>query len=480
MGYEIAGGLGVKMAAPDREVYVMVGDGSYLMMAQEIVTAVQEGMQAHDRPARQPRLRQHRRAVEVGRLRRVRHRAIATAREPGELDGDAAAGRLRRQRRVARRAGRFARGTLDALRAALAKRAANADTTVIVIPVDRDAARRRLRILVGCAGGRGFVAGYAFARRARRVRRGARKSSADFLDDPRGQCALFVGRARVRAEGRRPGRRRCSTRSRRPATPAPSWATGDLCQPSRRACGRAGTARALDLVGAFVPVALARIDPLDEAGDVGASAPRAARGQRARRAAVIVLSDDNGANPLRTAKAGRVRAADEPERTPVGRTVAAGAERIARAVCDRRPACGRSSITTAPATSRRRGDRRTDARTRPGCSGCAWTPAMRPTAAARARLLAQHRDRIWHVHFKDCDPRVAAAAREHHGTTTGRRRGVFCELGHGTVTLPPLPTALQRTGYDGWIVVEQDVLPSIGSPADSASRNREFLRRLAI
>jgi 3D-(3,5/4)-trihydroxycyclohexane-1,2-dione acylhydrolase (decyclizing) len=44
MGYEIAGGLGVKMAEPDREVYVMVGDGSYLMMAQEIVTAVQEGL----------------------------------------------------------------------------------------------------------------------------------------------------------------------------------------------------------------------------------------------------------------------------------------------------------------------------------------------------------------------------------------------------------------------------------------------------
>jgi 3D-(3,5/4)-trihydroxycyclohexane-1,2-dione acylhydrolase (decyclizing) len=42
MGYEIAGGLGVKMADPDRDVFVMVGDGSYLMMAQEIVTSVQE------------------------------------------------------------------------------------------------------------------------------------------------------------------------------------------------------------------------------------------------------------------------------------------------------------------------------------------------------------------------------------------------------------------------------------------------------
>ena len=44
MGYEIAGGLGAKMAAPDREVFVLVGDGSYLMMAQEIVTAVSEGI----------------------------------------------------------------------------------------------------------------------------------------------------------------------------------------------------------------------------------------------------------------------------------------------------------------------------------------------------------------------------------------------------------------------------------------------------
>jgi 3D-(3,5/4)-trihydroxycyclohexane-1,2-dione acylhydrolase (decyclizing) len=44
MGYEIAGALGIKMAAPDREVFALVGDGSYLMMAQEIVTAVSEGI----------------------------------------------------------------------------------------------------------------------------------------------------------------------------------------------------------------------------------------------------------------------------------------------------------------------------------------------------------------------------------------------------------------------------------------------------
>ena len=43
MGYEIAGGLGAKMADPSREIYVMVGDGSYLMMSQEIITSIQEG-----------------------------------------------------------------------------------------------------------------------------------------------------------------------------------------------------------------------------------------------------------------------------------------------------------------------------------------------------------------------------------------------------------------------------------------------------
>lgn len=44
MGYEIAGGLGIKMADPSREVYVLVGDASYLMLHTEIVTAVQEGV----------------------------------------------------------------------------------------------------------------------------------------------------------------------------------------------------------------------------------------------------------------------------------------------------------------------------------------------------------------------------------------------------------------------------------------------------
>ena len=89
MGYEIAGGLGVKLAAPDREVVVMVGDGSYLMMAQEIVTAVQEHVKLIARARPEPRLRVHRRAVGVASAPSASAPATATAtRRPGSLDGD--------------------------------------------------------------------------------------------------------------------------------------------------------------------------------------------------------------------------------------------------------------------------------------------------------------------------------------------------------------------------------------------------------
>ena len=73
MGYEIAGGLGVKLAAPDREVYVLVGDGSYLMMATELVTAVAEGIKLIVVLVQNHGFALHRRAVRVARLAAVRH-----------------------------------------------------------------------------------------------------------------------------------------------------------------------------------------------------------------------------------------------------------------------------------------------------------------------------------------------------------------------------------------------------------------------
>jgi 3D-(3,5/4)-trihydroxycyclohexane-1,2-dione acylhydrolase (decyclizing) len=47
MGYEVAGAFGVKLAHPDREVWALVGDGSFLMLHSELVTALQEGVRIH-------------------------------------------------------------------------------------------------------------------------------------------------------------------------------------------------------------------------------------------------------------------------------------------------------------------------------------------------------------------------------------------------------------------------------------------------
>ena len=59
-------------------------------------------------------------------------------------------------------------------------------------------------------------------------------------------------------------------------------------------------------------------------------------------------------------------------------------------------------------------------------------------------------------------------------------RDVFCELGRGAVNFPAVRDALIAMNYDGWIVVEQDVLPSLGSPKESARRNREYLRSIGM
>ena len=72
MGYEIPGGMGVKLAAPERDVYVLVGDGSYLMLPGELVTAVEQNVEADDRARRQPRLRLDRLALALARHRRLR------------------------------------------------------------------------------------------------------------------------------------------------------------------------------------------------------------------------------------------------------------------------------------------------------------------------------------------------------------------------------------------------------------------------
>jgi 3D-(3,5/4)-trihydroxycyclohexane-1,2-dione acylhydrolase (decyclizing) len=138
MGYEVAGGLGVKMADPAHEVYVLVGDGSYLMMAQEIVTAVQEGL------ALTIVLLDNSGFGSIGGLSEAvgcggfgteyRRRGAATGLLDGEVidvDFAANAASLGATSTVARSA--------DALLAALEAARATPGVKVIVVPVDRAA-----------------------------------------------------------------------------------------------------------------------------------------------------------------------------------------------------------------------------------------------------------------------------------------------------------------------------------------------------
>jgi inosose dehydratase len=95
--------------------------------------------------------------------------------------------------------------------------------------------------------------------------------------------------------------------------------------------------------------------------------------------------------------------------------------------------------------------------------------------------LQKYAGRIWHVHFKDHQPKIAMRSRlEGWDYFQSVRQGVFCELGHGDVNFPAIREALLQSGYDGWIVVEQDVLPGMGSPKESAERNRAYLHRIGL
>lgn len=95
--------------------------------------------------------------------------------------------------------------------------------------------------------------------------------------------------------------------------------------------------------------------------------------------------------------------------------------------------------------------------------------------------IKHHADRIWHVHFKDCHPEVAAQSRVHKWDgPTSVGQGVFCELGQGEVDFPAVRDALHAIGYDGWIVVEQDILPGMGTPKESAQRNRDYLKSIGL
>ena len=191
--------------------------------------------------------------------------------------------------------------------------------------------------------------------------------------------------------------------------------------------------------------------------------------------------DDNASVPNRTARAGRIRAED-------GLTPAqwdAYARRAERVALEVRDAAGLRTVFHHHCAGYVETPEEIEAllsRTDPGLLGlCLDTGHLTFAGGDPLTTLSEHGDRIRHVHFKDCEPALAAQARvEGWDYHTAVRRGVFCELGRGMVPFAGVLDALRARGYDGWIVVEQDVLPGLGTPSASAARNRAYLRKLGI
>ena len=239
-------------------------------------------------------------------------------------------------------------------------------------------------------------------------------------------------------------------------------------------------ARALSLVGAFVPIAFA--DPAaHKSGEAVAIKTASLMRDAGATGAFIVLSDNNGSVPERERNAGRITSGQGLS-TAQWQTFADGVDRVARAVFD---ATGLRSVF------------------HPHCGGYVETPheideLMRRTDPSRVGLvfdtghilygggepievLRKHRDRVWHVHFKECDRTVAAQSRANQlGYLAAVRSQLFSELGTGAVDFEAVINTLKNTAYDGWIVVEQDVFPGYGSPKESALKSRAYLRSLGI
>lgn len=238
--------------------------------------------------------------------------------------------------------------------------------------------------------------------------------------------------------------------------------------------------RNLKLLGAFVPVALKKPEAHQPGIEV---AVRTARlmSEVEGDLPFIILADENGSIPERTKNAGRVTP-DMGLSDAEWQIFAEGAGKVAAAV-----------------------KKETGLRTafHHHCAGYVETPSeieklmsltdpnllglvfdcghYRFGGGDPVEGLKKYGKRVWHLHFKDYQPTVGKqGAKEGWDYFQSVSGGVFCELGKGDVDFPVLLAELEKLGYDGWGVVEQDVLPGMGKPKESAQRNRDYLASIGL
>jgi len=236
----------------------------------------------------------------------------------------------------------------------------------------------------------------------------------------------------------------------------------------------------LQLLGAFVPVALAN----EESHDAGVQlALKTAEliFNAGYKNAFIVLADENGTIEVRTKNAGRIK----PEMGLSEKqwfTFAAGAEKVAKAVKDKygmrtvfHHHCGGYVETSNEVATLMK-------LTDPELLGlCLDMGHFAFGGGDPVEVLKKYYSRIWHVHFKDFDPKVGRESGvKEYDYFASVEKGVFCELGKGNVDFQSIVNILKEKEYNGWIVVEQDVLPGMGAPKKCAANNRQYIKSLGF
>lgn len=238
--------------------------------------------------------------------------------------------------------------------------------------------------------------------------------------------------------------------------------------------------RNLKLVGAFVPVNFK--NPGDhEKGLQTALKTARLLAEVDPKEASIVLSDENCKNPVRAQNAGRIEKKHSltPEEWEV---FSSGVDRFAQLIFDETGLpvvfhhhCG-GYIETPDEIRTLLG------RTDPDRVGlCFDTGHYAFGGGDPVEGLAEHYSRVQHVHFKDFAPEISLKSGQNGwGYLKSVENGIFPELGNGSVDFQRIYNVLKENEYDGWIVVEQDMLPGMGTPKQSAARNRQFLRDIGL
>ena len=237
------------------------------------------------------------------------------------------------------------------------------------------------------------------------------------------------------------------------------------------------------MLGAYVPVAMK--NPATHAAGVVAAVKTAKllAAVATTQAPYLVLADDAGTDPVRTKLAGRVTAKDGLTKDE-WKTFASGADRIAHAVFDEtglrtvfhHHCAGYVETPDEIATLLDR--------TSPDRLGLVFDTGhyVHGTGGEDGDLgpaLRRFKERIWYIHLKDLEPNVARRSREEEWDYfTAMRNGLYPELGKGCIGFPALLRWLAARDYKGYALVEQDILPGMGAPKESAARSRQYLRSI--